>query len=182
MTALQSAAAKAVALWGALPFFPGDDTTKAAIMQELVTMCESAESVTWLGRKVANSYARWPGIMAVRGVYCTRFRPRDGQEVALGADDPVGREIAEKAEQSEKQSWEAPKLPPGALLMLEGACDMPDESAARLAVQKARWRTVLRRLPNLSNLREGREFENSSDPEEREAILARCERAAGVKR
>ena len=36
-----------------------------------------------------STHTDWPGLLEVRAVYCTRFKPSDGVEAALGTGSPA---------------------------------------------------------------------------------------------
>lgn len=178
MTPTEIAIAEAVALMATIPQFPFDDTAKSAIMREMQKLCgANVAGIVWLGRKVANSYARWPGLLAVRAVWCSRYPPADGNEASLGCDDPVGAEIQKRAEVSGIEARPARQIAASELRQLAGIAEQARDDD-RFRAQSGRFAACCRKLPNLARLRDGRRFALETDLEERERILLRCERAA----
>jgi hypothetical protein len=70
----------------AIPYFPSDEVAQTMIAEELVAMCESVEQAQWLVRRVIRIYKRWPGVQELRLVFCSKYRPLDGQP-AIGISD-----------------------------------------------------------------------------------------------
>ena len=97
--ARMNAIIKAVADISTIPFAPTGEIERYSLMDLLGRLCDDDPAhIAWLGEKMAGSYAKWPGQVSIRAVWCTRFPPADGVEGSLGADDPVGREIAARTE------------------------------------------------------------------------------------
>lgn len=92
-----SEAMAAAALMGSIPGFPFPGPERAPIAQALRDMCVSFESAAWLASRMVNLYRRWPGVPELRVVYCSQYRPLDGQEADGSETFPDG----------------VPALPPG---------------------------------------------------------------------
>lgn len=62
-----------------LPFFPAkDDSARAVVMEELLSMCESDAHAQWLAIRMGQVFQKqWPGIGEMRALYCKRFKPVD---------------------------------------------------------------------------------------------------------
>lgn len=173
ITDKQSAIGTAVAEMALMKFFPGDEFTRASLMTMLDRMCESAESVQWLGRHMCSRYAEWPGGAVVRGVYCSRYKPMDGIDGNLPAGDVTFREAEQRAID---KCNEYKALPPaGMALVLElmaPAGVVVDELRRK---QDARWSWLCGKYPvprvfrTLSN-----EF-GTATTERRTAILEHIE-------
>ena len=74
---------------GTLKFFPGDPDARIGIAEEIVSFASTADQVEWLVKKVSQVYKEWPGILEVRAVFCTRYKPADGVEASLGTTSPA---------------------------------------------------------------------------------------------
>lgn len=62
-----------------LEFWPSEPAVRVEIGIFLARMCISRESLDWLTTQLVNRVGRWPGPREVRGIYCTRFPPADGE-------------------------------------------------------------------------------------------------------
>jgi hypothetical protein len=76
-------------LGGTLRFFPSDPDARIGIAEQIAQMTGDADQVRWLVARLPQLYADWPGMLEVRAVFCTRFRPCDGIEAALGSGSPA---------------------------------------------------------------------------------------------
>jgi hypothetical protein len=74
---------------GTLKFFPGDEDARIGIAKKIAAFASTEDQVEWLVSRVADLYTEWPGILEIRAVFCTRFKPRDGVEAVLGAGSPA---------------------------------------------------------------------------------------------
>jgi len=63
-----------------IPFFPGEAGARAAIANEISSMCNSTEQALWLATRMIRLYRKWPGVMDLRLVLCSADQPRDGIE------------------------------------------------------------------------------------------------------
>lgn len=73
-----------------LKFFPSDDGARTALIRMLMEMCGSTEQAAWLGERMIELHTEWPGPRELRCVYCSRFPPKDGKDVASTANYPEG--------------------------------------------------------------------------------------------
>lgn len=180
----ENAIIQAVSDMATIPGFPFDDLAKNAVWDQLDRMCSTPDAIIWLGRKIANSYTKWPGLLTVRAVWCSRYPPADGNEASLGCDDPVGSEIHRRAELPKVEERAGRQITEGELRMIAGAVakDSEELKAAvvteRMRAQSMRWAACVRRLPNLAHMGIRKRFSLSQDPEEREQLLLQAERAA----
>lgn len=71
---------KAVGLMSLAKFFPGDEDSRAALMETLGQMCASDEEVLWLARRVSDSCEEWPGIQALWQMRFTKRGPANDRE------------------------------------------------------------------------------------------------------
>lgn len=68
--------------WGGLlRFFPSDPDARIGIAEAIAEMTQDEEHVRWLVRRVSQLHAEWPGILEVRAVFCSKFKPDDGIDV-----------------------------------------------------------------------------------------------------
>src|SRR5215472_9708611 len=83
-----------------LQFFPSDAIAQNEIMHTLDSMVSDERQLEWLVETLIASVDAWPGLRGVRGLFCTRFKPRDGKEAPCGiagftAEDCEGRAALE---------------------------------------------------------------------------------------
>ena len=77
------AVADAIDRFSLMPFFPHDDGAKKALARLLARICGNDQQLTWLVDRVIQLFRKgWPGEAEVRAVFCSKFRPADGIEVA----------------------------------------------------------------------------------------------------
>ena len=79
-----------------LKFFPTATAAQGEIMDMLERMVSDERQLEWLVDTLIDSVDEWPGLRSVRGLFCTRFKPRDGKETTCGlpgftAEDCEGR-------------------------------------------------------------------------------------------
>jgi hypothetical protein len=91
----KSAIKKAVEDFGILRYFPVDAGTRVAVMSLLEQMVRTPDQLAWFGRTMINEVGEWHGPKELRGVFCTRFRPKDGVEVDCVAGSRFSPEALE---------------------------------------------------------------------------------------
>ena len=74
---------------GTIRFFPSEPEARFGIAEALVKMVSTEDHLRWLVSRLPELYTEWPGLLEVRAVFCTRFKPRDGVEAALGTGSPA---------------------------------------------------------------------------------------------
>ena len=76
------AIANVVAEWAALlRYFPQDEISKAAIMRFVDSLVNNAKELAWLRDSMINRVGEWSGSKELRGIFCSKFRPKDGIEI-----------------------------------------------------------------------------------------------------
>ncbi len=65
---------------GTLQFFPADADARFGIAEQISDFAGDLEQVRWLVRRVPKLHKDWPGILEVRAVFCSRYKPKDGIE------------------------------------------------------------------------------------------------------
>jgi hypothetical protein len=65
-----------------IPFFPGESGARLAVADEFRSICNSSEEAFWLVTRLIRLYRRWPGVLEMRLVFCSRYQPLDGVEAA----------------------------------------------------------------------------------------------------
>lgn len=68
----------AVGRLGALEFFPKGPEERMAIAELLLRMVSTQEQLAWLVATMMDRVGRWHGSLELRGVFCSRFDPKDG--------------------------------------------------------------------------------------------------------
>ncbi len=61
-----------------MPYFPADQGTRSALVQQLAKMVTYNEEAEWLAYRATQVFQAWPGIREIRALFCKRFRPKDG--------------------------------------------------------------------------------------------------------
>lgn len=68
-----------VKAWAELiPFFPQSSMAHKIIVASLEKFVESDEALRWLGQAVTVSISKWQGIAAIRALYATKYKLKDG--------------------------------------------------------------------------------------------------------
>ena len=81
MTALTpETVSAAVAKLGLMAFFPSDPEVRVALVPILMDMIDTKEQLDWLTSRALKLYPRWPGVSDIRALYCSRYKPKDGEE------------------------------------------------------------------------------------------------------
>jgi hypothetical protein len=73
-------AAAGVAKMALMAFFPGDPDIRAALVSVFMDLVETDEQLDWLVNRALRLYGKWPGVAEIRGLYCSRWKPKDGME------------------------------------------------------------------------------------------------------
>lgn len=76
---------EAISRLGNLKFFPKEPGALTGIAEMISRMVHSQEQLSWLVRTMIDRVGTWHGPMEMRGVFCTRYDPKDG-EYACCAD------------------------------------------------------------------------------------------------
>jgi hypothetical protein len=135
----EETAALGVSMLSIIPWFPTEGPARFVVAGELQSMCRSEEEMDWLVRRMTRLFERWPGIPAMRAVFCSRFNPLDRlQSTAVIEAYPEGIP-------SEFPEVMAPHLalPPGAIASADSHLD----SGVRLVAQALDMNRVPARLP-----------------------------------
>jgi hypothetical protein len=80
--------ALAIASMSILKYFPMDEIQHRVMADFLRKLCGHVEGLSWLVSQLVNRVGEWPGPAQVRGIYCTRFKPKDGIEDESGCTIP----------------------------------------------------------------------------------------------
>jgi hypothetical protein len=104
-----------------MKFFPSEIGARVALAKMIGEMAETDDQVKWLIRRVLSLYNEWPGHLEIRAVFCSRFRPRDGQE-AYSAIYPGGIPSQTPPAAALPQGT-LPELPPGHIASMDEEAD-----------------------------------------------------------
>ena len=105
-----------------IPFFPRTAAGQAAIISALESFVSTVDELNWLTNTAINHMREWSSLAELRGLYCTRYKPRDGrQEYSslpgfTAADSEAAYHARIAAETAAKlDQWKKEKLlaPPG---------------------------------------------------------------------
>jgi hypothetical protein len=74
---------------GTLRFFPSDPDARIGIARQIAKFVANEAQLTWLVDTLPTCYSEWPAMLEVRAFFCTKFKPLDGVEAALGTKSPA---------------------------------------------------------------------------------------------
>lgn len=77
---MKDAIVQAVRRMSILKYFPSDEVARVEIMRLLDRLVSTPEQLDWLVNALIDEVGEWPGPKEVRGIFCTRFPPKDGVE------------------------------------------------------------------------------------------------------
>lgn len=85
----------AIAGLATIPFFPSDPMARAYIARLLGVMCLHRKALEWLVDAMISIPGPWPGLAEMRGVYCSRWVPKDGRNAltSIGQYSPDASEM-----------------------------------------------------------------------------------------
>lgn len=70
-----------------LDFFPSSGPARIPIASQIRSMCRDLTEAKWLVNRMVSLYRKWPGVIELRQVYCSKYtHPLDGQR-AIGISD-----------------------------------------------------------------------------------------------
>lgn len=120
------AARHACEILGALlEHFPLSEMGQAAVAAELRALCTDEDGLLWLTKQLPRLYSRWPGAREVRILYCSRFRPLSGQDMASAVSESYPDGFPPESPAEAKQLEAAPMLalPPGHVVSASPSID-----------------------------------------------------------
>jgi hypothetical protein len=114
--------------------FPSGEDQQQALAEYIVKFAETDEQLDWLGERAVDLCREWPGAIELRGIFCSRFKPKDGKSIIATAfgEDGIARE---KEEQRERE-----RLP-------EGVKASVDPAIEETIVSLAKAKDIKRRAP-----------------------------------
>lgn len=141
-----------------VPFFPGTDAYAEKIRDEMARFVNDRRQLAWLVDNAVLAIPKWTGRFPqdLRGIYCTRYTPADGQEenCLIPGFKPSDGEA----------KYVASITSPAPYALLEG----PKEDPAVQAAEHNNLRTALAEWPDA--------WPKSIRPRDPEAQLAKLER------
>ena len=101
-----------------IPFFPKDDLGQKIITASLAKFVNTQEELEWLtvsACEVLRDWERGGGLPELRGIFCTRFKPADGQYThtttpCFQAENLEAQFFAKEREDNERQYQEYKRL------------------------------------------------------------------------
>lgn len=108
-----------------LSHFPLTEVGRAAVAAELRSLCTDEAGLLWLTVQLPRLYSRWPGAREVRILYCSRYRPLSGTDLASAVSEsyPDGFPAESPAEAKQLESAPMLALPPGHLVSASPSID-----------------------------------------------------------
>jgi carbohydrate-binding DOMON domain-containing protein len=124
-----------------LKFFPSDPGARLELAKLVGRMASNEAQVEWLVQRTTALCNEWPGPLALRQIFCSKFKPADGIEAGGTSMFPDGPPSEQKIE-----APSLPALPAGhvatvdagydrAIRLLAAAKDM--DRLKRVAIQEA---------------------------------------------
>jgi hypothetical protein len=91
-----------------VPFFPQTQIAKELIAAAIAQFVSTPEQLDWLTDTVIRSQREWSGIPELRGLFCSRFQPKDGITVEATTPGYTREDELAQAERSyfERESRE----------------------------------------------------------------------------
>ena len=88
----------------AIPYFPTAEGAKLAIGSQLAKFVTGPQELRWLVDNAISAMRRWQGVPELRGLYCTRYKPKDGIEAwcSLAGYTPEDSESGYLLDEAEK--------------------------------------------------------------------------------
>jgi hypothetical protein len=77
---LKKEIADAVEELSAIPYFPKERGARLGIMRAMEKFVSGPLELRWLIDTAVGRMRGWSGVAELRGLYCTRFKPKDGIE------------------------------------------------------------------------------------------------------
>ena len=100
---------QAVETLGALRFFPSDPGGRTGVMYVLQSMVEDVERLDWIVRTMLTKVGEWKGPLDLRGIYCTRFKPADGEEAVTSTPGFSAEDLEAQSTYEYKQLASQPR-------------------------------------------------------------------------
>jgi hypothetical protein len=148
---------------GTIQFFPSDPEARIGIAEEIVAMAANEEQVRWLVGFLPKIYRDWPGMLEVRAVFCTRYKPADGSEAALGTSSPAFAALCPDEAEAQK------RLPGQRMIGGEVEPVTVDPEMRELIARCAAPRDSLRRAKSATDTEiaaiKRKQLENATEPE-----------------
>ncbi len=94
----------------AIPYYPTSGIAQAAIMREIAKFVDQPDRLRWLVETAVGNMREWTGVPELRGLYCTRYKPADGNEADCTTPGYTANEC-EAAHAREFASGESLALP-----------------------------------------------------------------------
>lgn len=85
-----AAATAGVSMLSALRYFPAEEGARIIVGNELRSMCNTGEELFWLCSRMPRLFTDWPGIPALRAVFCSKFFPLDRYTAGISEAYPDG--------------------------------------------------------------------------------------------
>jgi hypothetical protein len=64
-----------------LKFFPSDPAAAGALLLLVGRMASNEDQVRWLVKRTLELYDEWPGPRTFRGIFCQKYKPREGADL-----------------------------------------------------------------------------------------------------
>ena len=108
-----------------LKFYPGEPAGRLAVAKLVAQMATTHEQVEWLVTRTVQLCNDWPGPLALRQIFCRRYKPADGIEVYSTDVFPDGVPYERPIEAPAR-----PALPPGHVATVDAGLDKQIQAVA----------------------------------------------------
>jgi hypothetical protein len=116
-------------MMASIPFFPTEAGARAVIANEIASMCESLDRAEWLAVRMIRLYRKWPGVIELRIVFCSKYQPLDALP-EIGASEAYPDGVP-----SERPPEKAPALLRGREDVLISAAPSVEATVRDLAIK-----------------------------------------------
>lgn len=94
-----------------IPFFPAERKARALLAQILFSFVNTKEELGWLVLEACQRLRDWDkagGVVELRGIFCTRFNPRDGRisdctTPGMSTDEAESRYLVREMEENQRR-------------------------------------------------------------------------------
>ncbi len=175
-------AAESLSELSLLPYFPTDESARAALVGLMSSAASNNEQIEWTVAKCLAHWDKWEGPHELRALLCSKFRPADGVEVYSRLPqfaDGIPSDDDDRNQTLIGGAGEVKRLPPGPTMQLiADARTMEPAPRERDRVDEIseyteREKAVTRALPDESEIERIRKEQESRRDPEAAAKLAR---------
>lgn len=108
-----------------LKFFPSEPAARLELVNLVLRMATTYEQIQWLVTRTTSLCNEWPGPLALRQIFCRKYKPADGIEVTCTELFPDGVPYERPIQPPAMKA-----LPPGHVATIDASLDKAIQEAA----------------------------------------------------